>query len=229
MNSSEITTRLRNAKSAAEIDALMPEFGQRRQEINARLPLIWSYPPGSALEDPPERKQAYLSGIDAVRKLDQEEESLRIELRMIDKLEHQATARRRVLRDEEIKVSLPKAVKRLPAAIAAANDALHDLEGALSRLSSVVNEVGAYGEVESLEMPVEDSGLADLLRLRDRIWALPETYVLIVPPDPEKFPASFHMFYEYENRYGSAILHRRRHPKSGPRYVGTPVYVGGPA
>jgi hypothetical protein len=205
MDAKEISSKLESAKTVADHNRLSRGVGSRRTVILERLREI--VPEGSLV--PPTRSQAIASGPDAVRNLDDEAVSLRVELDYLDDLEGlimEAADRAAV---EQLRRDLPKSRKNLPVAIDTVRKAITELDTAIEALNVHVEVLAQYGRLDGQAFPLSDAGLADLICLREVVWRQRNVLALIPPAD---FGESNELFYERVGDPSSGQRIRRRQP-----------------
>jgi hypothetical protein len=193
----EIAAALRDANATPdELTALIQACGPRRQQIRERLLELEPQPHG----DSPTRLKAMRSGLDELRKLDEEVAELRRELIYMDHLESELYDARERAINAHVRKEIPKACSRLPAALSAVLDAKAKLEAAVAAGNALVAILGEYGRLESKSMPLTDNELAELLKVRVALWEGFNLSGLQPPGSPTEpstdYPKSHALFFE---------------------------------
>lgn len=174
MNADQIARAYEKISSEADGNRLHNACHERIAEIEQRRRAI---SPNGIYGNPPELDRAILKGTAAIQALQLELEALDRER---DRLGHLASlcieAGHKAERDRVVG-EIPKAVARLSdlnRSMAKARDALLQV---MAQHREAVSTIGRYAEC-GLQRPLTDGDLADLIRLRDSIWALPDVAII---------------------------------------------------
>jgi hypothetical protein len=205
VNAKQIAEALGRNPSAEEAHSLILAIEARRTDLSARIAEISQR--GGAIEDPPERNRAVLSGPDAVAKLDEEIKALARELDYLAQLSPRCFAAHESAVLSAARQAFPLARRRLPAAIERVRSAHAALDAAIVAANETVEALGQFENLGE-EMPLDDDALAELLELRATLWAMRDLSVLF-PPD-QGYPRSFDLFYERRGNKDSPVIITRR-------------------
>lgn len=193
MNADEILRALARADDLRKLDAIWNAPQRRREEIDQRLALI-AMPGSRHIDPPPVRAAALRESVEAVRRLDEEEEHLRRERAHLDFVDARLAERRAQLEADAIRASIPKARKALPAQMAEVRRASAELDAALAALRGSVETVGQYSRAE-LDFPLSPDELAALLELREEQWSKARGVAVIEPPPKVAYAKAFALFW----------------------------------
>lgn len=191
MTTDSIAARLAKSPSRAEILELQAACGARQAAIRARIQEI-APQPGS---EPPARTAAARKGLEALRDLDREIETLHAEHAFIDRLGLELLNEDDVARAREAEEKIPGAKRKLPAAVKRARAAFAELAAAISAAEAIVATLMEYPHTRDKRVPLTDAEIAELLEVRAEIWALADFPTLGFPDDRDAYPKSWPLAY----------------------------------
>lgn len=208
MNADKIAEVIRAAKTVADLEHVAGLAQARREAIKARIHAIHSVPQGSHIPVPAERRMAALQGAAALQKLNDEEESLRVEIVTLDHLEAIASDTRNSLLASELRKSIPIAKRKFADAMRTAIGTANTLASAIDDLNRTVIALGEYQRAD-MDFPLSDSELVSLIELRDRVATFPIVTVL-TPVNEEALPRAHAKYFMREFQAGAVVLVTRK-------------------
>lgn len=194
MTATEIGTAIAGKPDVAECQRLQRELQQRTSWVSARLDAITPSGRPEIVPDPPARQEALLKGTEALLELNRELEQLRVENDQLERLGlllHEAEERALTA---EARRAIPAAIKRLPKLIQRVHDAQASYDDALAELQAALTVCNDFDRLPNRAMPYDDAMLENILKIREAAWTarmLHVTHSVHALDDRDRYPKSW--------------------------------------
>jgi hypothetical protein len=177
VNASQIAKALNDGPGLHEFHALRMACEVRRNELR------------ELMKNAAAREAAALKGLEAIEAHDAEQERYIKELPLLDRIEMAIVEAHDAAVTAGIRREMPGALKRLPSKLAKVDAALAELDRAIADANATIATIAEHERLPDRQMPLSDDELAELLQLRDRLWA--QRTINILTPNREKHPRSW--------------------------------------